>query len=154
MRYSRRVKEPSLKIIGVYRPAISAETWSEQFQVTGDEEPTREHFEKLVLIEAVVEGLTGRFDFGKFGQVLSGYRNYPDNMQCGYDEGLLSADGEVLIQRRMDCVQGTGPLRFAVYLHFYDSQRPVQWQGGEVSCPPVEEAPIRLMMLMPYRACN
>jgi hypothetical protein len=65
--------------------------WREQFQVTGDEHATREHFEKLVLIEAVVEGLTGRFDFTKFGQILSGYRNYPDNMQVGYDEGLLSS---------------------------------------------------------------
>lgn len=75
------MKKPSLKVIGVYRPVISAETWREQFQVTGDEQATREHFEKLVLIEAVVEELTGRFDFSKFGQVLSGYRNYRDNMQ-------------------------------------------------------------------------
>lgn len=154
MRYSRPMKQASLKVIGVYRPVISAETWHEQFQVTGDDQVTREHFEKLVLIEVVVEGLSGRFDFSKFGQVLSGHCNYPDNMQVGYDEGLLSADGECLIQRRMHCVQGTGPLRFAVYLHFYDPQRPLQWQGGEVTCPPVQEAPIRLMMLMPYRACS
>ena len=76
--------------------------------------------------------------------MLSGYRHYPDNMQVGYDEGLLSADGETLIQRKMHCVQGAGPLRFAVYLHFYDPRRLVQWQAGEVSCPPVEEVPIRL----------
>ncbi len=81
------MKESSLKVIGVYRPVISAEMWREQFQVTGDKQATREHFEKLVLIEAVVEGLTGRFDFSKFGQMLSGYRNYRDNMQVGYDEG-------------------------------------------------------------------
>jgi hypothetical protein len=62
-------------VISVYRPAISAETWREQFQVTGD--------------EAVVEGLTGRFDFSKFGQVLSGYRNCRDHMQAGYDEGRI-----------------------------------------------------------------
>jgi hypothetical protein len=127
MRYSRRMKEPTLKVIGVYRPVISAETWREQFQVTGDEQATREHFENLVLIEAVVEELTGLFDFSKFGQVLSGYRDYPDNMQVGYDPALLSADGECLIQRRMHCVQGTGPLRFAVYLHFYDP--PVRFCG-------------------------
>jgi hypothetical protein len=83
------MKEPSLKVIGIYRPAISAEMWREQFQVTGDEQATNEHFEKLVLIEAEVEGLTGRFDFSKFGQILSGYRNYPDSMQVGYDEGLF-----------------------------------------------------------------
>jgi hypothetical protein len=148
------MKGPSLKVIGVYRPTIGAETWREQFQVTGDEQATREHFEKLVLIEAVAEGLMGCLDFAKFGQVLSGHRNFPDNMQVGYDEGLLSANGEHLIQRRMHCVQGTGPLRFAVYLHFYDPHRPLRWQGGDVMCPPVEEAPIRLMMLMPYRACS
>lgn len=66
------MKEPSLRVIGVYGPVISAETWREQFQVTGDEQATREHFEKLVIIEAVVEKLTGRFDFNKLGQVLSG----------------------------------------------------------------------------------
>jgi hypothetical protein len=148
------MKEPSLKVIGIYRPAISAEMWREQFQVTGDEQATNEHFEKMVLIEAEVVGLTGRFDFGKFGQILSGYRNYPDSMQVGYDEGLLSADGETLIQRRMHCVEGTGSLRFAVYLHFYDPHRPLRWQGGEVSCPATQDAPIRLMMLMPYRACS
>jgi len=148
------MKEPTLNVIGVYRPVISAKTWRKQFRVTGDEQLTRGHFEKLVLIEAVVEGLTGRFDFSKFGQILSGYRDYPDNMQVGYDEGLLSADGETLIQREMHCVQGTGPLRFAVYLHFYDPQRPLQWQGGEVSCPPIQDAPLRLVMLMPYRACS
>lgn len=153
MRYSQAMELPTLKVIGVYRPVISAKTWREQFRVTGDEQRTREHFEKLVLIEAVVEGLTGRFDFSKFGQMLSGYRNYPDNMQVGYDEGLLSADGECLIQRRSHCVHGTGPLRFAVYLHFYDPHRPLQWQGGEVTCPPMQEAPTRLMALMPYRAC-
>lgn len=53
----------------------------------------------------------------------------------GYDEGLLSADGETLIQREIDCVRGSGPLRFAVYLHLYDPQRPLLWQGGEVTCP-------------------
>lgn len=41
----------------------NTETWREQLQVTGDEQATREHFEKLVLIEAVVGGLSGRFDF-------------------------------------------------------------------------------------------
>jgi hypothetical protein len=45
---------------------------------------TREHFEKLVLIEALVEELTGRFDFSKVGQVLSGCRNYPDNIQVSW----------------------------------------------------------------------
>ena len=145
------MNQPTLKIVGVYQPLISAETWHKQFQITGDQQITHEHFEKLVLIEEIVEFLTGSFDFGKFGQMLSGYRDYPDNMQVGYDEALLSKDGETLIQRKMHCVYGTGPLRFAVYLHFYDPERPLQWQGGEISCPPMQKIPARLMQLMPYR---
>jgi hypothetical protein len=146
--------EQKLTILGVYRPQISTETWYEQFQVTGDEAYTREHFEKLVLIEASVEGIDGRFEMGEFGQMQAEFPDDPTRMQVGYDEGLLSIDGETLIQRKMNCVHGTGTLRFAVYLHLYDSQRPVKWQGGEVMCSPVQEIPVRLLLLMPYNACS
>ena len=49
---------PCLEVLGVYRPQISAETWREHWQITGNDELIRAHFEKLVLIEAEVEGLT------------------------------------------------------------------------------------------------
>jgi hypothetical protein len=146
--------KPCLKLIGAYKPQISAETWQEQWQVTGDDDQTREHFEKLVLIEAVVDGLNGPFDMANFGQMQAEHPNDPKWMQVGYDEGLLSEDGEKQIQREMNSVQGTGPLRFAVYLHLFDPIQPLQWQGGEVTCPPEQDAPIRLMMLMPYNACS
>jgi hypothetical protein len=143
--------EPRLTVVGVYRPEISAEAWQEQWEVTGDDKATREHFDKLVLIEATVEGLDEPFDMIKFGQVDL---NQPSQMQVGYDEGLLSADGETLIQRAMDCVRGTGKLRFAVFLHAYDPKRPLIWQGGEMTCPPVKDMPVRLLLLMPYNACS
>lgn len=146
--------EPTLKILGMYRPLISAKTWREQWRVTANDERTREHFDKLVLIEAIVDGLTERFNMGQLGQMQAEHPNDPRYMQVGYDEGLLSADGETLIQRDMNCVHGTCPLRFAVYLHFCDPERPLQWQHGKVDCPPVLEAPARLMMIMPYRACT
>lgn len=145
---------PTLTILGVYRPEIDPEAWKEQWAVTANEEATREHFRKLVMIEAVVEGLTGKFEMSEFGQVHAATPQYRSHMQVGYDEGLLSSDGEVLIDRRIDCVHGTGPLRFAVYLHMYDPARPLQWQGGEVVCPPIQDAPVRLVNLMPYRACS
>jgi hypothetical protein len=122
--------------------------------VTGDDAYTREHFDKLVLIEALVEGLDGRFEMDKFGQMQAESPKYPEHMQVGYDEGLLSLDGETLIQRKMNCIHGTGPLRFAVYLHLYDPQRPLKWQGGAVTCPPIQEMPVRLLLLMPYNACS
>ena len=146
--------EPELNIIGIYRPQVSAETWQEQLQVTDDEIYTKEHFDKLVLIEAVVDGLDEPFDMGQFGQMQAEFPDDPRRMQCGYDEGLLSRDGETLIERKMNCVHGSGPLRFAVYLHLFDPQRPLKWQRGEVTCPPVQEMPVRLLLLMPSNACS
>ena len=96
--------EQRLTILGVYRPQISAETWQEQLQVTDNEEYTRGHFEKLVLIEALVDGLDGSFEMSQFGQMQAESLTYPEHMQVGYDEGLLSLDGETLIQRKMNCV--------------------------------------------------
>jgi hypothetical protein len=148
------MSEPRLTVLGVYRPQISAETWQEQWQVTADDDETRKHFDKVVLIEAVVEGLVQPFEMIKLGQMQAEFPNDPSRMMVGYDEGLLSSDGETLIQREMDCVRGSGPLRFAVYLHLYDPQRPLLWQGGEVICPPVEDVPVRLSLLMPYNACD
>jgi hypothetical protein len=94
------------------------ETWREQREVIGNNDATWEHFDKLVLIEALIEDLDEPFDIGKFGQMHAEFRSYPNHMQVGYDEGLLSNDGETLIQRDLNCVHGSGPLRFAVYLHF------------------------------------
>ena len=72
------------------------------------------------------------FDMGAFGQMQLEFPDDPSRIMVGYDEGLLSADGERLIKRDMNCVEGTGPLRFAVYLHFYDANRPIQWQHGQI----------------------
>jgi hypothetical protein len=144
--------EPRLTILGVYRPQISEESWQEQWQVTADDAYTQEYFDQLVLIEGIVEGLGDPFDMGKFGQMSREAPDDPDQMLVGYDEGLLSADGEELIERKMDCIHGTGPLRFAVYLQYYDPTRPLQWQNGFVDCPTVQQAPERLTQLMPYTA--
>jgi hypothetical protein len=146
-----------LAVLGVYRPQIDSGTQREQWNVTGDDKLTAAHFANLVLIEAVVAGLTKPFKMAEFGQlqpagtVYEGGHVYRSQMQVGYDEGLLSVDGETLVQRRINCVHGTGRLRFAVYLHYYDPGRPLKWEYGEVICPPIQEVPTRLMMLMPYR---
>jgi hypothetical protein len=148
------MSEPKLTVLGVYRPVISAETWHKQREITKDDAATQEHFDKLVLIEAVVEGLTEPFLMGELGQMHPEHPDDPSSMQVGYEEGLLSAEGESLIERGMESVRGTCPLRFAVYLHLYDPQRPLRWQHGEVKCPPIQDAPPRLMKLMPYTPCD
>ena len=88
---------------------------------------------------------------GEMGQPYT-LGDYPDHFQCGYDEALLSSDGESVIERSMGCVKGEGPLRFAFYLHFYDPNRPLHWSYGQAQCPPIEAVPRRLKKLVPYRA--
>ena len=97
--------EPRLSVLGVYRPVISAETWHEQWQVSEDDNETKEHFDSLVLIEAVVEGLDEHFEMSRFGQMSALRPDDPNSMLVGYDEGLLSSDGESLMERGMDCVR-------------------------------------------------
>jgi len=148
------MREPRLEVIGIYRPRISKKIWKEQWRVTGDDAQTNDHFGALVLIEALVADLDGAFEMGKLGQMYPQSSKYSTHMQVGYDEGLLSTDGKALLERKMNCVHGAGTLRFAVYLHFYDPSRPLLWQGGEVNCPQIQDVPIRLRRLMPYRACS
>jgi len=144
---------PSIIILGVYKPDIPTGAYRKQKSVTGSDVVTKAHFEGLVLIEAVVEHIDGRFKMGEMGQpyILG---NYPDHFQCAYDEALLSSDGKSVMKRSMGCVRGEGPLRFAFYLHFYDAARPLHWSYGQVQCPPVEPVPKRLKRLVPYNACT
>ena len=62
---------------------------------------------------------------------------FAPQFQCAYDEALLSSDGNSVIDRRMNSVFGTGSLRFAFYLRFYDAEHPLEWTYGEVECPPL-----------------
>jgi len=144
---------PSIAILGVYKPDIPTRVYKQQWKVTGSDERTKTHFKDLVLVEAVVEQIDGRFKMIELGQPYT-RGDYKDHFQCAYDEALLSADGKTVIERRMDCVKGSGLLRFAFYLHFYDASRPLESSYGQVQCPPVKPIPKRLKYLVPYRACT
>lgn len=144
---------PRIAVIGVYKPDIPASVYQKQWEVTGSDEQTKVHFRDLVLIEAVVEQIDGRFKMVELGQRYT-RGDYKDHFQCAYDEALLSSDGKTVIERSMNCLKGSGLLRFAFYLHFYDANLPLQWSYGQVQCPPVEPVPRRLKYLVPYRACS
>jgi hypothetical protein len=147
------VTEPSIDILGVFKPYISDETYQEQWQVTESDEDTKEHFDGLVLIEAVVHNVDDQFDISKIGQQPP-HSEDPNYFMVPYDEALLSSDGETLIQREMNCVQGTGSLRFAFYLHLYDPSKPLVTGYGPIQCPEIQPVPDRLKELVPYVACS
>ncbi|WP_263376818.1 hypothetical protein [Granulicella aggregans] len=145
-----------LEILGVYRPFIRKATYKQQWRVTGSDELTAAHFKDLVLIEALVHRPDESFrQMKEIGQIyLKGKdQRFPHNFQVPWDEALLSFDGMILIQRRRRCVYGTGTLRFAFYLHFYDPTRTLETPYGPIMCPPIADAPQRLMRLVPYNAC-
>src|SRR5271169_2361506 len=108
---------PTIRILGVYKPEIPEDVYQEQWRVTGSDERTEAHFEKLVLIEAVLTNADSGFKVSECGQTCN-IPGFKPHFQCAYDEALLSADGTCVIDRRMNCVHGTGALRFAFYLHF------------------------------------
>jgi len=143
---------PTIIVLGVYKPDIPEDVYQEQWAVTESDEATKEHFDKLVLIEAVIDAIDGQFKTIDFGQ--SSVSGDPKQFQCAYDEALLSSDGRRVLARHMDCIKGPGMLRLAFYLHYYDPARPLQWSYGEVQCPVVLPIPERLKILVPYTACS
>jgi len=135
------------------KPEIPSSVYREQWQITESDSATDAHFEKLVLVEAVVSYADERFTMKDLGHSVDvpGFRRH---VQRAHDEALLSAVGNTLIDRRMKCVYGTGDLRFAFYLHFYDPARPLESPYGLVECPTIQPVPVRLKILVPYRACT
>ena len=138
------MSESTFTVLGVYKPHIPEEIYQQQWQVSGSDEDTREHFDGLVLIEAILDDPGGTFKPEHVGQ------QYQNSLQCMYDEAVLSPDGESLIRRDIQCLKATGPLRIAFYLHFYDPRRPIEWSQGKAECPPIEPIPDRLKRLVPY----
>jgi hypothetical protein len=57
-------------------------------------------------------------------------------------------------RRRINCVRGSGRLRFAFFMHYWNPELPLRWTYGEVVCPVPQPMPARLEILMPYRPCD
>jgi hypothetical protein len=146
--------DPTIEILGVYRFLVTDEVFQSQLPMYGDEDQCRHHFSSVVLVEAVARNLDDRFNMGDFTQRIPAYPG--GSAQVAYDEAVLSQDGGTLLARTISCMRkvGTGPVRFAYYLHFYDGTLPLLWTYGEIPCPPVGLMPLRLQVLVPYRPCD
>jgi hypothetical protein len=142
----------NLQILGVYRLDVTQEVFAEQLRMYGDEEQCRDHFSSVVLVEAVVDADSEQFNLIDFTQPNPAHPRVC--LQVPWDEGLLSPDGETLLSRRIGCVEGNGPLRFAFYMHYWNTELPLRWTHGEVVCPLPQSMPVRLEIIMPYRPCD
>ena len=72
---------PKLVVLGVYKPEIRRAVFRQQWRVTGSDELTDAHFKDLVLIEAQVEDMDGRFKMIEMGQPDK-LTNDPKRFQC------------------------------------------------------------------------
>ena len=143
---------PTLTILGVYRLDVTPDVFAAQLAMYRDEAQCRDHFSSVVLVDAVASDVDERFSLSDVTQLNP---TCPHGaLQVPWDEGLLSNDGEVLLTRKINCVKGNGPFRFAFYMHYWNPDLPLCWTYGEVFCPVPAPMPARLELLMPYRSCD
>jgi hypothetical protein len=102
----------------------------------------------LVLMDLSISDVDERFEIAEFTQEMP---SAPKKAwQVPYDESLLSADGTVVLARRLGCAKGIREGRIAFYFHYYDPDQPMQWTYGAFSCPRTEPVNVRLLSLLPY----
>lgn len=152
-----KTEESAAEVLGVYRPIITDAIFEEQNRLYDNEQKTRIHFEKLVLIEVMMRGRND-WEIDDFRQETPEYGS-----ETACEGALLTTDGRRVIKRGNDQIfnsqailrtgegsSGSIPVRCAFFLHFYDPQLPLRWTHGEIQCPPPQTVPDRLQNLMPY----
>jgi hypothetical protein len=99
----------------------------------------------LVLVDVVVANADERFTVDDFTQDMEPTAS----PQAAYDEGLFSADGQLLV-RKQGCADHLHDGRIMFYLHYYDPFKPIRWTYGSCECPPPQLVPKSIWELMPY----
>ncbi len=142
----------NVKVLGVYAIPFTDELFEAAMNIKYEgielsflekrraKKAVKEELSSVVLIETIVTNPDESFDIGDFGQ--------PNSDQAPYDEAYLSLDG-VQILSRFD-KPNEDKIRITFFLHFYDPQKPLKSSWGEVSCPTIEDIPMRLKDLVPY----
>ena len=102
-----------LRVLGVYQLEVTP-VFAEQLPMYGDEDQCRDHFSSVVLIEIMVDSPNEPFSLDSFTQPNHAHLHVTP--QAPWDEGLLSLDGRVLSDRRINCAKKTGRVRLAFYI--------------------------------------
>jgi hypothetical protein len=147
-----KAMEPKLTILGVYQLEVTPALFHAQLPMYGNEDQCRDHFSSIVLLECTVEGIDDTFALDGFTQANPAYPH--SSPQVPWDEALLSQKGDFIVARGINCVKGTGVVRFAFYMHYWDPSLPLLWSHGSVACPYPQPMPARLRKLVPYRSCD
>jgi len=149
--------QPRIDILGVYRLEITDELLRGQMDILYGSQPNRpaeaerqcrEQLESVVLVEALVSNRDERFDVGDFTQSNP---NMPrENWQAPWAEAYLAPDGESLLVERWSVAPADDPLRMAFFIHYWNTDRPLQTSYGDVQCSRPQPMPERLKRLVPY----
>ena len=151
--------QPMVEILGVYRLPVTEELLQEQVTIlygsldsqkdrAQAEEQCREQLSSTVLIEVIVHGRNSKFNVGDFTQPIKGQPK--SDWQAAYAEAYLTPNGEALIVERWSDPPGTGDLRIALFMHFWEPNTPLRTSYGDTKCPAPTAMPERLKLLVPY----
>jgi hypothetical protein len=97
------------------------------------------------LVELWVRGYKDKLDFGKFSQRIEGLD--PSQEQVAYLEHSLSDDGASGTWLPMEPQAFDRDIRVAFFLHFLDTERPLNAPFGPVFLPSPTERPGRLSFI-------
>ena len=145
---------PQIDILGVYRLLVTEDLFREQYEILyRDPDPEaekqcREQLSSIVLVEVLVSERDDKFKLRHFTQPQEGVPEA--NWQTPWAEAYLTPDGEALAVQRWRKPPGTGDLRIAFFLHYWQPDKALRCSYGDIRCPTVQEMPERLRRLVPY----
>ena len=157
------IASSTIEVLGVHRLNIEDEWFNENFLYaygdgSGEEEAEyvrlrtyfRELLEGVALVELRVVNRDEAFAMAKFTQVPSQPSTVPE--QGPYLERYLTSNGAERLPGT-DCYfpdVPAGDLRLVFFMHFWNSQVPLQTPYGPISCPHPSPMPTRLAELTEY----
>lgn len=145
--------DASIKLIGVYRVKFTKQlfkdAWEEKYggidlnrkEKKTAEKYVREELSSIVCVEVLVKNRDQKFDISDFCQ--------PGSDQVAYNDAYLSLDGNELISDYQQ--PDDKDLRIAFFLHFFNPIMPINTSYGKLTFQEIEDMPVRLSELVPYR---
>jgi len=154
---------PTVEVLGIHRLNITDEWFAQSFvyaygngsnEEEGEYERLRSHFLDLLrgvaLIEVRVNNRDGSFSMEKFTQLEPS--PITELGQAAYLERYLNGEGTELASgsERYMPDPPEGDLRIVFFMHFWNTQVPLETCYGPVECPQPTPMPARLSRLTEY----
>jgi hypothetical protein len=149
---------PKIEILGTYRLSVTEALIQRKLSLhygteDGDviaRQAATDELNSIVLIELLVLNRDERFSVDHFLHEQPNLQ--AAHAQAAWLEVFLVPDGSSIVPTKLREVPTNTDLRLAFFVHFWDSNVPLQTTYGPIICPQVEAMPERLARLVPYES--